>query len=479
MAMTRRDSLALLAAAPFIQTKRRDPRRTNVVMFMTDDHGAWATGAYGCSDLHTPTIDRLAATGVRFRNAFACTPVCSPSRMTYMTGELPSHHGVQDWLIPEDSFGPTSRRWLEGHTPYTEILARNGYQLGMCGKWHMGEDDKAQAGFHYWACVPGGSGPYRNPEFVVNGEHRKITGFKTNAVGDFAIDFLDQRKNGNPFYLLVPFYAPHTPFDYQPEEFRKWYADSKFPCFPDAPMSPWQNPSLKQMFGKREPKLAYSALVSGADHNVGRIIKRLEELGLREDTLVVFTADQGWNAGHHGVWGKGNGTIPFNMYEESLRVPMIWNHPGRISAGRALDPLISSYDYFPTVLEYLGLPAPADPRRVGRSYAPFLGRGPAPPWRNRLYFEYGYVRCLRTENLKYIERAEGWPTEMFDLEADPGETRSVAESPEYRGQREAFHNELTRYFSDQGAPPIEEWRSTTRQVLPAESQQLGPALRKQ
>jgi arylsulfatase A-like enzyme len=141
--------------------------------------------------------------------------------------------------------------------------------------------------------------------------------------------------------------------------------------------------------------------------------------------------------------------------------------------------LISSYDYFPTVLEYLGLPAPADPRRVGRSYAPFLGRGPAPPWRNRLYFEYGYVRCLRTENLKYIERAEGWPTEMFDLEADPGETRSVAESPEYRGQREAFHNELTRYFSDQGAPPIEEWRSTTRQVLPAESQQLGPALRKQ
>src|SRR5215467_12618897 len=165
MSISRRDTLGLLAAAPFVQTMRRDSRRTNVVMFMTDDHGAWATGAYGCSDLHTPVIDRLAATGVRFRNAFACTPVCSPSRMTYMTGELPSHHGVQDWLIPEDSFGPTSRRWLEGHTAYSEILARNGYHVGLCGKWHMGEDDKAQAGFEYWASVPGGSGPYRKPEF--------------------------------------------------------------------------------------------------------------------------------------------------------------------------------------------------------------------------------------------------------------------------------------------------------------------------
>jgi choline-sulfatase len=468
MVPTRRDALGLIGAAPFAQTRRRDSRRTSVVMFMTDDHGAWATGAYGCRDLHTPAIDSLAAGGVRFRNAFACTPVCSPSRMTYMTGTLPSTHGVQDWIIPEDSFGPASRRWLEGHLTYTEVLARNGYTLGMCGKWHMGEDDKAQAGFSYWATVPGGGGTYRNPEFVHNGGKRKIPGFKTDAVGDFAIEFLNQQKRGNPFYLLVPFYAPHTPYDYQPERYRRWYAGSKFPCFPDVPASPWQNPGLAQMFGEREPKLAYSALITGADHNAGRIVKRLEELGLRDDTLVVFTADQGWNAGHHGVWGKGNGTIPFNMFEESLRVPMIWNHPGRIPAGNALDPMISSYDFFPAILEYLGLAAPADPRRVGRSYAGFL-RGRAPEWRNRLYFEYAYVRGLRTENLKYIERAEGWPTELFDLEADPGETRSVADRPEYRAQRNALHAELTGYFAQQGAPPIEAWRSTTKQKLPEES----------
>jgi choline-sulfatase len=115
MALSRRSLVTSCAVAPFVRSQRRDTRRTNVIMFMTDDHGSWATGAYGCRDIHTPNIDGLSAGGVRFANAFACTPVCSPSRMTYMTGTLPSHHGVQDWLLPEDSFGPTSRRWLEGH----------------------------------------------------------------------------------------------------------------------------------------------------------------------------------------------------------------------------------------------------------------------------------------------------------------------------------------------------------------------------
>jgi choline-sulfatase len=473
--MTRREILAGLGTAPLVKTQPRDEKRPSVVMFMTDDHGAWATGAYGCREMHTPNIDKLAAGGVRFRNAFACTPVCSPSRMTYMTGTLPSTHGVQDWIVPEDSFGPASRRWLEGHLTYSEVLAKHGYRLGMSGKWHMGQDDKAQAGFEYWASVPGGGGTYHDPEFVVNGERRKIQGFKTDAVGDFAIDFLNRQKKGQPFFLLIPFYAPHTPYDYQPEAYRKPYADSRFTCFPDAPISPWQNPGLRQMFGKREPKLAYSALITGADHNIGRVVTRLEELGLREDTLVVFTADQGWNAGHHGVWGKGNGTIPFNLYEESLRVPLIWNHPGKISAARALDPMVSSYDFFPTILEYLGLSAPSDPKRIGRSYADFL-RGRSPAWRDRLYFEYAYVRGIRTRNLKYIERAEGWPTEIFDMETDPGETLDVSTKAAYRRQRDGFHSELTRYFADRGAPPIEEWRNTTRQKLPSESARLGPAL---
>ncbi len=147
----------MLAGFPAIHLAARSAvAKPNVVMFMTDDHGAWANGCYGCSEIHTPNIDKLASGGVKLDSAFACTPVCSPSRITYMTGKIPSRHGVQDYLLPEDSAGPTAKRWLDGHTTYTEILARKGYTLGLSGKWHMGEDEIAQRGFSYWATVPGG-----------------------------------------------------------------------------------------------------------------------------------------------------------------------------------------------------------------------------------------------------------------------------------------------------------------------------------
>ncbi len=432
---------------------------------MTDDHGAWATGAYGCPSIHTPHIDRLAATGIRFTNAFAATPVCSPSRMTYMTGMLPSHHHVQDYLLPEDSAGPASPRWLQGLRTYTEVLAESGYTLGMCGKWHMGGDEVAQAGFTYWATVPGGGETYRSAEFIVNGERRKSDGFKTDVQTDYALEFLD-RSHTKPFYLHVPFYAPHTPYDFQPDADRGLHAQSDFACFPDAPKHPWQNRSLAAHYGKRDSKLAYSALVSGMDRNVGRVLDKLDQLGVRDNTLVIFTADQGWNAGHHGMWGKGNGTVPFNMYEESIRVPLIWNHPGAIGA-RTVDAMVSSYDFFPTILDYLGLRPASDRRRVGASYVPWI-RGQRPRWRTRLFFEYAYVRSIRTQNLKYIERTDGYPSEFYDLEADPREARNILADPAYTASARALSAELSKFFKDVGAPPIARWRDTTTQHLPAD-----------
>jgi len=452
------------ATAPFLQTRgRAASRRTNVVFFLTDDHGAWTLPSYGCPSTHAPNIEALAVGGARFTRAFACTPVCSPSRMTYMTGRLPSHHHVQDWLRPVDSYGPRSRYWLADQPTYSEALARHGYRLGMSGKWHMGHDEKAQVGFTWWNTVPGGGGKYKDPEFVKNGKLVRGEGYKTDLVAGGALEFLEEAKD-DPFFLYVPFYAPHTPYNYQPEAYRKWYDQSTFPCFPDLPMHPWQNRGLRRMFGDREAKHAYSALISGVDYNVGRILKRLEELGLRENTLVIFSADQGWNAGHHGVWGKGNGTWPFNMYEQSIQVPLIWNHPGRIQAGQTLHPMVSSYDFLPTILDYLGVPAPEDAKRVGRSYAPFL-HGEQPQWENRLYFEYSYVRAVRTENLKYIERTKEWPSELYDLEADPDEKRNVLEDPRYRNQLAGLRDDLHRFFERAGAPPLEDWHSTTTQEL--------------
>jgi arylsulfatase A-like enzyme len=460
MQVTRRAALA----APFLMARgRAASRRTNVVMFMTDDHGAWATGAYGCGEMRTPNIDRLAAGGARFDRAYACTPVCSPSRMTWLTGKLPSQHGVQDWLIPADSFGAEARPFLDGHQTYSEILAANGYTLGLAGKWHMGQDDRAQRGFSFWHTVPGGGGTFRDPEFVTNGERRKLQGFKTDLVTDGALQFLDTVRD-KPFYLLMPFYAPHTPYDFQPDPDRAPYNGSKFTCFPDDERHPWQNTGLAQHHRNPKSKHAYSALISAVDRNVGRVLRKLEEMGVRGNTLVIFTADQGWNAGQHGMWGKGNGTIPYNMYEESIRVPLIWNHPERVKSGVVRE-MVSSYDYFPTLLEYLGLPAPK-PRQPlpGRSYAGLLD-GRRVRWNNRLYFEYGYTRAVRTDNLKYVERIREWPSELYDLEADPGEKRNLLDAPGYAKQLATLRADLSGFFARHGAPPLEQWRSTTQQRL--------------
>jgi len=456
--------LAGFAGAPGIQGPSRAGRKTNVVFLLTDDHGAWSMGAYGCPEFHTPNVDRLAAGGAMFSRAHAATPVCSPSRMTYLTGKLPAGHGVHDAVVAVDCWGPQRRRFLEGHATYSQVLAKNGYTLGMCGKWHMGDDDNAHAGFSYWCTKAQAGGGYRDPTLVKNGSRVKIEGFLTDAQVDAGLEFLDGNKD-RPFFLYVPFYAPHTSYSYQPERDRQWYAGSKFSCFPQPPKHPQRRRSFEPHHGSRQSMTAYSALVSGVDHNVGRIVQRLEDLGLRENTLLVFSADQGWNAGHHGVWGKGNATIPFNMYEESTRVPLIWNQPGKIRAGQTISPMVSSYDFFPTILDYLGVTAPGrDPQRVGRSYAGFL-RGENLPWRNELYFEYCYTRAVRTENLKYVERADNWPSELYDLEADPVEDLNVIGWPPYRERLAAMQGKLRSFFRTSGAPPIEKWHDSVRNVL--------------
>jgi len=462
--VTRRDFVAGAAGASMFRNGADAARKTNIVFILTDDHGAWAMNCYGCAEIQTPNLDRLAAQGARFTRAYACTPVCSPSRMTYFTGKLPSHHGVQDWLISDELREPNPRRYLDGQTTFSGLLAQNGYRLGQCGKWHMGDDEHAQAGFTSWSCVPGGGGIYRDAVFVRNGAKVQTCGFKDDFVGDYAIEFLEKNKD-NPFCLYTAFYSPHIPYDFQPEEARRPYRHSRFACLPDEPLHPWATGGCKNQLAYPNRKLAYYALVTAMDRNVGRIVQRLDELGLRENTVIVFTADQGHCSGHHGLWGKGNATLPLNMYEESLHIPLIWNQPGRIRSGQVPSPMVSSYDFFPTLLDYVGVKAPEDRRRVGRSYAGFLGGRP-PAWRNELYFEYEYVRGIRTENLKYVERAEGWPNELFDLESDPGERRNAIDDPRHARQLAGLRARLGAFLENAGAPPLADWRSTTRQKLP-------------
>ena len=458
--MRRRD---FLTSAPVItaMVPGRASTKTNVVMIMTDDHGAWSLGCYGNSEGYTPNLDGLAKDGARFTRAYAAAAVCSPSRMTYLTGKIPSRHGVQDYIRDERS-GPKARQFLKEHTTYSEILEGHSYTLGYFGKWHMGDAATPQKGFTHWHTTAGGS--YRATRFYRGGDVDEVEQYPTDWITDRAIEFIEARR-GQPFFAQVSYNAPHTPYDFQPEKYRRPYRDSAFPAFPRDEPHVNQIEVYRKYLGNRESRWSYMALVRGVDQNVGLLLRKLDELGLRQNTLVIFCADQGFNCGHHGVWGKGNGTLPFNMYEQTIQIPLLFRQPGTIAAGTVVESMVSTLDFFPTLLDYLGLPAYRAPDLHGRSFAGFL-KGDAPPqWQNKIHAEYAYVRMIRNEQFKYIQKADGHGDEMYDLEMDASESRNVARDPTYAVERGRLKDELSTWFAVQGAPPIEEWRKTVRNAL--------------
>jgi arylsulfatase A-like enzyme len=204
---------------------------------------------------------------------------------------------------------------------------------------------------------------------------------------------------------------------------------------------------MAQFQGDRAALQQYFAAVTALDANVGRLLQRLEELGLREDTLVVFMSDNGFSCGHHGFWGKGNGTNPRNMYENSIRVPAVFSHPGALPAGQVCADLVSAYDFTPTLLEYLDLPLPADGNLPGNSFLPLLRgerRGESAPV--FVFDEYGPVRMIRSREWKYVYRHAYGPHELFHLAGDPDERSNLADDPDYASIQAGLHEEMEDWF---------------------------------
>jgi len=421
--------------------------RTNVVLIMTDDQGAWSLGCYGNPEARTPTLDRLAAEGVRLTQAFAATPVCSPSRATFLTGRVPSQHGIHDW-IKHENMGPRARYCLRpDEVTLSEVLARHGYVCGLTGKWHLGDSLHPHAGFTYWFAMPQGSSRYQDAEMIWDGKLVETTGYITDRITDRAIEFLDAHRD-RPFFLSVQYNAPHTPYEGHPKDMLDLYADSPFASIPRLPVHPWASADFGNI-GRRESLQRYFAACSGVDRAVGRILAQLDKLDLAGRTLVVYTSDQGFNVGHHGLWGKGNASNPRNMYDTSLRVPMIFRHAGMLPKGRTLDDMVSAYDFVPTILDYVGLPPSPGRNLPGRSIAPAL-RGAAMPAREAIFGEYGHARMIRTREWKYVHRANGGPHELYDLKNDPDETKNLVDAPEHRALRTRLRTELLKWFSDYG-----------------------------
>ena len=406
--------------------------KPNIVFILSDDQGPWAAGCYGNDEIRTPAIDRIAETGMRFDNFFVATPVCSPSRATFLTGRISSQHGVHDW-IREGNVGENAAAYLDGEVAYTDILAEHGWVCGLSGKWHLGHSQLAQHGFSHWYTHREGGGPYNGATMVRDGELEEEPGYVTTAITDDALAFIDRQAGDDaPFYLSVHYTAPHSPWTGHPQEIVDSYDDCAFDSCPQEEMHPWAkgHPLSEGCLGNREMLKGYFAAVTAMDYDIGRILDKLEEQGLREDTLVVFVSDNGFSCGHHGFWGKGNGTYPPNMYENSIKVPFVISHPGRIPENSVQQAMVSAYDFMPTLLDYLALPLPEGVDLPGQSVLPML-QGENDVGRDEvvIYDEYGTTRMVRTEEWKYVHRHPGGPHELYDLVNDPDERENLADDP--------------------------------------------------
>lgn len=436
----------------------KDRNRPNIMVILTDDQGYWAMGCAGNTEMRTPHLDRLAASGIRFEDFFCASPVCSPARASLLTGRIPSQHGVHDWIRAgncrsELEKGGRLIEYLEGMIGYTDILAANGYICGLSGKWHMGDSHHPQKSFTFWETHARGGGPYYNAPMIHDGKEYSAPGYVTDVITDNALRFLRERyQDDRPFYLSVHYTAPHSPWDreHHPKElYDDYYNHCPFKSTPDVPMHPWQVSSAPYGDAEnRRPILSgYFAAVTAMDANVGRLLDDLEAHGLRENTLIFFTSDNGMNMGHHGIYGKGNGTFPQNMYDTSVKVPAIISRPGHVPQGVVNNDLLSHYDWMPTLLDYLGLKNPEANKLPGHSFAHLL-RGESGQSREEIviYDEYGPVRMIRDRRWKYVHRYPYGPHELYDLANDPDEERNLYGHQEYQGKVEEMKARLEEWF---------------------------------
>ena len=434
--------------------------KPNLIFILTDDQGAWAMGCTGNVEIRSPNLDRLAKEGTRFDNFFCTSPVCSPARASILTGRIPSQHGVHDFL----HWGPglvgkdvkaDEIRFLEGQSTYVTTLRQTGYDTCLSGKWHLGYGLEPQTGFQIWNVMPYGASPYYRAPVVENGKTVTREGvYATDIYTDNALKFLDgQIDSDNPFCLHVHYTAPHSPWgrkQHPPELWEDYYNNCPFNSVPTheepLPKGFWARGISED--GRRRALSGYFSAITAMDHGVGRILDWLEEKGLRENTLIVFMSDNGMNMGHHGLYGKGNATWPQNMFDTSVKIPCIISRPGFVPQNHINTNLLSQYDWFPTLMEYIGLEDQVPQGLPGRSFSPLLEGKTLGERENIVVFdEYGPVRMIRSREWKLVWRYPGGPHELYSLIEDPNEKNNLFSSPGYADKIKTMRRDLEEWYS--------------------------------
>ncbi len=372
-------ALALLPAASRAQER---PRRPNILLIIPDQLRAQALGCMGNPDVHTPNLDRLAAEGVLFRQTFANSPVCCPARAVLLTGTYVHRNGV----VANDL------RLRESEVTLAKLLRAQGYRTGLVGKWHLdgGPRDPGfvppgprRQGFDFWAAYECRHDAFHPLVFRDTPQPVRSTKFEPEFLTDLAIDFL-RADRGRPFFLMLAPGPPHDPYG-APEKYARLYDPEKLTMRPN-----WR-PGVPQ--AGREEIAAYYTSITAIDDQVGRLTRALKDLGLEENTIVLFTSDHGDMLGSQGA------RLKRKPWEESIRVPGILRYPARVRAGRRSDALLSHVDLAPTLLSLCGFkPHPdmqgSDLSRVvlGETdrgpdsaffqiFVPFAGDGTPHPWR--------------------------------------------------------------------------------------------------
>jgi N-acetylglucosamine-6-sulfatase len=439
----------------------------SVVFILSDDHRYDAMSFLGHQFAETPHMDSLARNGVHLKNALVTTSLCSPSRASILTGLYTFRHRVID----------NNRPIPPGTIYFPQYLRKAGYATGFFGKWHMGgEDDSPQPGFDRWVSFRG-QGNYLppNPNYTLNVDGRRVkqTGYITDELTDYALDWLKRQKPADqPFFLYLSHKAVHA--DFTPaerhegtfagkpfkrpaseanteENYRgkpRWLRDQRnswhgvdFPYHSDLDI---------ERYYKR-----YCETLSAVDDSLGRILAQLKEMGVHDETLVLYMGDNGFMFGEHGLIDKRV------AYETSIRVPMLMQCPRLFRGGTVVEQAVANIDVAPTILEAMGLAKP--PHMDGLSFVP-LAQGKSVAWRDHFLYVYYWeknfpqsptVFSLRGDRYKYLTYYGLWDVdELYDLEADPGETTNLLYDPQHRDTARDMEKTLYAMMAELGGLEI-------------------------
>jgi len=426
-------------------------KKWNIISIVTDDQGAWAVGAYGNKEIVTPSIDQLAREGILFTNAFACTGVCAPSRVSFITGLYPTQTGFMD--VPY--FADPNEGLPLGVPSWPRALQQHGYATGLIGKWHLGGNLNyypTKFGLDYFFGFLRGANRPKDPVLMRGQKLLELKGSLPDILVTDAIQFLEKNQS-KPFALMLHFRAPHAPHLPVPkvdlEPFKG--LDPTVPVVDpeEARLDDDQEPAAPEAIDlhikllKKKMK-SYYASIHSIDRNLGRLFAKLDELGLSENTIVLFTSDQGYFFGHRGLKGKGaaqpirNHTLAedvlyINCYDHALKIPLIIRWPGVVQPGTVNDELMSNIDTYATILGMLGIPLPVEAPAESMDFSPLL-RGEDIKWRTEVFAQYTpdqigsmeFIRMVRTKKWKLVRKyLNPGGNQLFDMVNDPGEMRNL------------------------------------------------------